>query len=225
MWRLGCSSRHWSIQRIQWLVFRLFDLFGQPGEDIGGAANDRHRDGEILADFGGVDIDVDDLDAGVEGAEPTHRAVIEAHADADDQVGLIGGLVRVEHPVHTEPAVAEGVRFGESADAEEGGDDGDAGSLREFEECGLGIAPDDSMPGDDDGAFRLVDEFGCAADHAGMALDGGLVAAKVDLFGPVVLGGFLEDILRDIDEDGSRTAGCGRCGPPRGWRVGSLPGA
>ena len=81
------------------------------------------------------------FDAGVEVLEAAHRAVVEAHADADDEVGVVGGHVGVEHAVHAEPAVAQGVRLREAADAEEGRDDRDAGLFGELDEFLAGRRP------------------------------------------------------------------------------------
>ena len=42
----------------------------------------------ILADFGGIDIDVDDLGVRREGGEAAGDAIVEAHAEGDQQVGI-----------------------------------------------------------------------------------------------------------------------------------------
>ena len=62
------------------------------------------------------------------------------------------------------------------------------------------------------GRFGLVDEFGGAANHAGVAFGRGLVAAEVDLLRPIELGLFLEDVLRDVDEHRAGAAGAADVG-------------
>ena len=106
--------------------------------------------------------------------------------------------------MHAQPAVAEFVRFGEPADAKEGGDDRNLCLFRKLHQLLRGFRPDDAVPGDDDRPLRLVDQFGCSTNHAGVAFDIRLVAAEAHLFRPFELVGLLEDVLRDIDEHGAR---------------------
>ena len=185
----------------------FFHKVRQPGEHVLRAAHDRHSRREVLADLRRVDIDVDDLRGWVEVLEAAHRAVIEAHADADHDVRLIGRHVGVEHAVHAQPAVAVFVRFGEPADSEEGSNYGDVRLLRKFQELLRSLRPDDAVPGDDDRPLGLVDQLRRLADHAGVALDVRLVAAQADLLRPFELVGLLEDVLGDIDEHRPRPSG------------------
>ena len=42
----------------------------------------------VLADFGGIDIDVDDFGVGGEGGEAAGDAVVEADAEGDEEVAF-----------------------------------------------------------------------------------------------------------------------------------------
>ena len=57
-------------------------------EDALDVADDGHFGRADLADFGGVDIDVDDFGVGGEGGEASGDAIVEAHAEGDQQVGI-----------------------------------------------------------------------------------------------------------------------------------------
>ena len=68
-------------------------------------AHDRHVRRAVLADLGGIDIDVDDFGVRREGGEAAGDAVVEAHAEGDQQVGIghrhIGGVAAV-HAGHAD---------------------------------------------------------------------------------------------------------------------------
>ena len=63
---------------------------------------DVHRD--VLVDFGGIDVDVDLLRVERVGLEVAGDAVVETHAEGDEQVGLLDGLVDPRLAVHTHHA-------------------------------------------------------------------------------------------------------------------------
>ena len=58
------------------------------GEHALHVAHDGHVGGAVLADFGGVDIDVDDLGVRREGGQAAGDAVVEADAEGDQQVAV-----------------------------------------------------------------------------------------------------------------------------------------
>ena len=165
---------------------------------------------EVLADFGGVDVDVDDSGGGVEVLEAAHGAVVEAHADADHDVCAVGGHVGVEVAVHAEEAEGERVIVGEAGDAEQGGEDGDVGLLGELAEFGGSAGLHDAVSGDDDRLLGAVDHVGGDGDFvvAGDVHD--RVAAQADIGGVAVPLGLLdEDIFGDVDEHGPLASGGG----------------
>ena len=58
------------------------------GEHAFDVADDGHVGSAVLADFGGVDIDVNDLGVRGEGGEAAGDAVVEADAEGDEEIGI-----------------------------------------------------------------------------------------------------------------------------------------
>ena len=79
--------------------------------------HDGHVHGHVLADLRGVDVDVDDAGVGRVRADRAGDAVIEAHAQGDEQVRRLDGLVDVLPAVHAHVAVGERVLLVHGADA------------------------------------------------------------------------------------------------------------
>ena len=52
-------------------------------------AHDRHIGGAVLADFRGIDIHVNHLRVRRESGQPSGHAIVEAHAQGDDQVAAV----------------------------------------------------------------------------------------------------------------------------------------
>ena len=186
------------------------DAGQQAGEGFAHIAVDRRVSDEVFADFGGVDVDVDDAGGGVEVLEAAHRAVVEAHADADHDVGFVGGHVGVEVSVHAEEAEGERVVVGEAGDAEQGGEHGDVGAAGELEQFGAGAGLHDAVAGDDDRLFGAVDHVGGDGDLVVAGHIHNRVAAQADIGRVAVPLGFLdEDVLGDVDEHGALASGGG----------------
>ena len=128
-------------------------------------AGDGHVGTADLAELGRVDVDVDDLGLGGEGADLAGDPVVEAAAQGDEQIGLLhggdGGVVAV----HAGHAQAQRVAVGEGAAGHEGGDHGDAGALGQRAQGLGGTRLQDPAAGVDDGALRRRSiELGRPAD-------------------------------------------------------------
>ena len=65
---------------------------------------DRQLDGQILAQLGRVDVDVDDLRVRGVVFHVARHTVAEAHADGQNQVALLCHLVRGDVAVHAQIA-------------------------------------------------------------------------------------------------------------------------
>ena len=78
------------------------------------------------------------------------HAVVEAHAHRDQQVGMLDGAIDVHLAVHARHAEMQRMILGERADAEQGGDDGDAGVLGEDAQVLARIAQDDAVSRQDE---------------------------------------------------------------------------
>src|SRR5262249_5618111 len=84
-----------------------------------------------LVDLRRVDVNVDDLAVFGEFADLAGDAVVEAHAQGQQQVGLVDGVVGVYGAVHAEHLQAQEVLTGEAAEAVNGQGHRDAGALGE----------------------------------------------------------------------------------------------
>ena len=92
----------------------LAQLGDERGQHWLGVADDGHVDRLVLADLGGIDVDVDDLGLAREGRELAGHAVVEAHAHRDEQVGLGDRVVGVLGAVHTGHPDEQVMVFGEA---------------------------------------------------------------------------------------------------------------
>src|ERR1039457_498558 len=113
----------------------------------------------VLVDLGGVDLDVDLLGAGRVAGEVAGDAVVEAHAEGEQQVRLLDGVVDPGFAVHAHHAEGERVVGGEGAEAEQGAGDGDLAAFGEVEDLLARAGEDDAVAGEDDGLFGGLDEF------------------------------------------------------------------
>ena len=138
---------------------------------------------------------------GIEVLEAPHRAVVEAHPDADHDVGGVGGHVAVVVAVHAQEAVREGVRVGDRGDAQQRRDDGGVDLLGDRAQLIGRAGEDDALPGQDDGLLGGVDEFGGAFDIGlGGARDDRIAAQMHALRVAIPVGRLDEHVLGDVDE-------------------------
>ena len=86
----------------------------------------------VLVDLRLVDVDVDDLAVLGELGQLAGHAVVEPHAERQQQVGVVDRVVRVHGAVHAEHVQAQVVVGGEAAQPVQGQPDRDAGPLGEL---------------------------------------------------------------------------------------------
>ena len=106
-------------------------------------------DGHVLADFGGVDVDVDLLRVRRVGLEVAGDAVVEPHAERDEQVGFLNGRVDPGFAVHAHHAEVLRVRCRQTADAEQRHRHGNARRVDERAELVHRAAEHDAVAGED----------------------------------------------------------------------------
>ena len=90
------------------------------------AAVDRH----VLVELGGVDVDVDLLRVRRVGLQIAGDAVVEPHAERDEQVGFLNRGVHPGFAVHAHHPEVQRMRRRTAADAEQRHRDGNAASSR-----------------------------------------------------------------------------------------------
>ena len=105
---LGFTTTSYSASMV---VFRHRNPFGallipdahfQRVERVAGVGMDRQFDGHVLAQFGRIDIDVDDLRIRRILLHVTGHPVAETHTDGHDQIALLRHPVTGDIAVHTE---------------------------------------------------------------------------------------------------------------------------
>ena len=106
------------------------DARHERAEHVAQIADDPDVDRNDLADLGGVDVDVDLLRLAGVGADVAGDAIVEAHAERDEEVGLLNRGVDPGFAVHAHHAEVERMRRRKRADAEQRHRDGDARRAR-----------------------------------------------------------------------------------------------
>src|SRR3972149_2062596 len=90
-------------------------------EEVARVGHDAEVGVHVLADLGAIDVDVDDSGVRREGARLAGDAVVEAAADAHEQVAVLDRLVDVHPAVHPGVAQRQRVALVDVADAAERG--------------------------------------------------------------------------------------------------------
>ena len=179
------------------------------GEHALGVADDGEIGGAVLADLGGVDVDVDDLGVGSERGQAAGDAVVETDAERDEEIGLghahVGGIGAV-HAGHAEEV---GVGARQRAETHEGADGGSVEDFHELAEFFMGARSDDAAAGVDEGPLGFPHHVRGAADLPGVAIDVNLVTGQVNGGHGRVLGVGLEDILGHVHQDRAGPSGFG----------------
>ena len=139
----------------------------------------------VLADLGRVDVGVDDLGARCERVEVAGDPVVEAGAEADDQVALLQRRDRRDGAVHAGHAEVLRVAVRERPAGHQRGDDGHPGELGQRAQLGGGAGADRAAADVEHRAARLQHQPGRLADLLGVRPGDGSVAGQVQLGRPL----------------------------------------
>ena len=149
------------------------------------------------------------FDAGSVVLQVSGDAVVEAHAEGEEEVGLLDGGVHVRLAVHPHHAEAERVAARKAAEAEERQRHGRAGLLGEGLEDLRRPRLDDAVAREDEGALGGGDQLGGLPQVASLELGERAAAGRLHGLGPAELRRRLLHVLADVDED---RAGAARAG-------------
>ena len=119
-----------------------------------------------LAQLGRVDVDVDDLGLGREGADLAGDPVVEARPEADEEVAALHGGHRGVVAVHAGHAERLGVRVGEGAPRHQRGHHRDAGAVGQRAQRLGGPRLEHAAADVEHGPLRLRDQLGRLAAPA-----------------------------------------------------------
>ncbi len=109
-------------------------------------------------DFGWVDLDVDLLCTGGIGLQVAGHPVVEAHAEGQQQVGVLDRQVAVGLAVHAHHAQAERMRGREAAQSQQGAGHRRLGLLGKLPQLLHRAGHQHAMPGQDHRALGLRDQ-------------------------------------------------------------------
>ena len=146
--------------------FRAFPPLGkrdQGLQDGFGVAYQRDFRRNDASDLGRLNVQMDDAGVGRKPGDAPGNPVVKAHSQPDKDIGLVNHHIAPVHPVHPQHPQALGMIARETAQPQQGVDDGDAGALGQFAQFVKGAGVDDAMPGDDDGTLGVVNQAGGAA--------------------------------------------------------------
>ena len=187
-----------------------FDVWCEPFEYCAGIADEGGVNLHVLVDFGAVDLDVDLSGALRVSAQVAGDAIVKTHADGNEEVGFLDGVVDPGFAVHTHHAEVEGVIGREAADAEERHGDRIIAGADELLKGTHRTRNHDAMAGENDGAFGGV-------QHLDSAVEFGLIVIVASAFGrkfwrrcfPVEFCGSLLRVFCDVDKDRAGTSAIG----------------
>ena len=182
-----------------------------------GVPGDGHVGHAVVAELGGVDVHVDDLEVGGEARRaPELDDVVEAAAHDQERVGLGEGLG---------PGVEEGQRvvLRDQAARDRRGVERNARRLDERPKGGGGVGPPDAAPPEDDRALGARQERDGLADRRGVALGPGRRPPHRGIRHRRLVHRLAEDVTGQVEVDGARPAG-GGVAERGGDQLGDAPG-
>ena len=189
------------------LAFEFGQNLPKHGREVSFDA-DVYRD--VLVDFRLVDVDVDLLGALGVGLEIARDAIIESHAERQEQVGFLNRLVDGETAVHAHHAHAERVVLRDRAFAEQRQGDGDVGFFGELLELRHCARVQDPLPGENDRPLGLADHLDGFVDGGFGSLHGRLVAGQpYGVLWPLENAACVLHALGNVDEHRPRSPGAG----------------
>src|SRR5713101_1115492 len=187
-----------------------FDVWSEPFKYFTRIPDECRVNFYVLVDFGAVDLNVNLAGALCVSAQVAGDAVVKAHADGDEEVGLLNGVVNPGLAVHAHHAEVQRIIGREAADAEERHGDRMIARSDELFESAYRSGNHDAMAGENEGALGGV-------QHLDGAVEFGLVVIVALALGrkfwrrrfPVEFSGSLLRILGDVDQDRSGTSAIG----------------
>ena len=137
-------------------------------EHLAEIADDADVNLDVLADLGRVDVDVHLARVGGVGLEVAGDAIVEAHAEGEQQVGLLDCRVDPGLAVHAHHAEVQRVGGGDAAESEQRHGNRDLGALGELADDGLRVRHHDAVAGEDQRPLGRVDQIERPGDRRGV---------------------------------------------------------
>ena len=152
------------------LVSTFGDLGQQRGQRLAQVADDGDIWRYILADFGPVDLKVDNLGLLGEAVQIARDAIVKTHAQGNQHVTALDRTIGVCLAVHAGHAQVERMRLRDVARAQQCGHHRNVGLLDQLQQRLSCAGELDAVAGHDQRAIGLVDQFGSLIDLAAVDL-------------------------------------------------------
>src|SRR5436309_415631 len=173
-------------------------------------ADEGHVNSYVFVDFGTVDLNVNIPRAFGVRAQVSGDAVIEAHADGNEEVGFLNRVVHTGFTVHAHHAEVQRIIGREAADAKERHGHGIIAGANELLEGAHRAGNHNAVTGENDGALGGVQHFDGAVEFSLIVIVSQALGRKFWLrCFPVEVSGSLLRIFRDVDKHGARTTAVG----------------
>src|SRR5713101_2218654 len=187
-----------------------FDVWSEPFKYFTRIADESGVNLHVLVDFGAVDFNVNLAGALGVSTKVAGDAVVKSHADRDEEVGLLNGVVNPGFAVHAHHAEVQRIIGREAANAQERHGDRIIAGADELLEGAHRAGNHDPVAGENDGAFGGV-------QHLDGAVEFGLIVIVAPALGrkswlrrfPVEFGGSLLRVFGDVDKDRAGAAAVG----------------
>ena len=141
-------------------VGRRLDDLVQLAQGVLHVADDRQIGLLDLVDLRGVDVDVDDLRPAGELRDLAGHAIVEPHAQGQQQIGVVDRVVGVDAAVHAEHVQRERIVAGEAAQAHQRRGHGNARLADQRGQFVAGVGGDDAAAGVDHRPLGGADQRG-----------------------------------------------------------------
>ena len=165
-------------------------------------------DFHVLVNLRWIDLDVNLLRVGRVVFQIAGHAIVKAHAERDQQVGVLDRMVHPRFAVHTHHPEIQRVRSRECAQSKQRQCDGNARPLGEVADFVHRSGNDDAVPGQDHWPLRIVDQFQRFVIFLRIGRQVGTVSGQLWFRRlPVERAGRLLRIFRDIHQHRPRSPG------------------
>ena len=183
------------------------DLRLQLLERLAQVADQADVDADVLVQLRRIDLDVDLLGIGRVRLDVAGDAVVEAHAEGEQQVGFLDRRVDPGLAVHAHHPEVERVTRRDRAEAEQRHRDRHVGLLGELEHRLARVRELDAAARQDDRALGRVDQLERLLDFTRARRVRRAIAAQLRLLGPLELARGLLAVLGDVDQHRAGPAG------------------
>lgn len=185
------------------MLLRLYQ-FGEQGQRALAVAQHRYVRRHVLADFGGVHVEMDDLRLPCIRFELSRHAVVKAHSYSYQHVAFVGFHVGPQVAVHAQHPLVQPVSARQGRKSQQGASARHVALFYKRPELFLRVAQLHALAHEHQRLLRLVDEAHGFGHHLRVGFGIGVVAPDKVEVNRLVFGHFSLRILREVEHHRSR---------------------